>query len=193
MVTHFRHIPEWDSSGFLPPYIGDRRLASSHPPYLVSLTDMVQRFSSTSRRRAILHGFLQYRAELHQAGLVRGFQWVNGSFITDTTHIANREPSDIDVVTFYNLPDGYNQARLAAEFPALLNRDDIWEKYHTDATMICLDTSSMFYLLKLTAFWHTTWSHTEQGRQKGYLAISLSNDMDEAAREILLSEQTDAT
>ena len=188
MVTHFRDIPEWDSSGFLPPYIGDRRRATSHPPYLVALTDLVERFGDTSRRRAILDGFLEYRAMLHNAGLVRGFQWVNGSFITDTTRIANREPDDIDVVTFYYLPAGYSPERLVAEFPELLNSDAILEQYHTDATIICLDTDNMFYLLGLAAFWHTMWSHSAEGHRKGYVAVSLSNDRDESARAALRGE-----
>lgn len=183
MVTHIRHIPEWDSSGFLPPYTGGRLQPSSHPPYLVSLTDLVQRFGSTDRRRAILAGFLEYRAALHNAGLVRGFQWVNGGFITDTTGTGNSEPSDINVVTFYNLPTGYTQESLAAEFPAPLNDHDVREKYHTDATMICLDTDGMFYLLKLAAYWNAIWSHTAEDRRKGYLVISLFNDMDEVARK----------
>ena len=188
MVAHFRSIPEWDRRGFLPAFTGDPKQALSHPPYLVSLTDFVRRFGSTDRRRDILGGFLDYRAALHNAGLVSGFQWVNGSFIANTAQTGNREPNDIDVVTFYHLPDGSTQESLYAEFHPVFDNGAVLERYSTDTSAICLDSENMFYLLKVAAFWHTIWSHTKHGRRKGYVALSLSNDMDPAAG-IILDEQ----
>ena len=190
MITHFRHIPEWDSRGFLPPWLGEPRQAGSHPPYLVPLTDFVLRFGDTAQRREILTGFLDYRNALHAAGLVRGFQWVNGSFVTNTAQIANREPSDIDVVTFYHLPEGYTQETLLNTSPTTFDRTAVLAKYGADTDVICLDTSDMFYLLKVSVFWHSFWSHTIQGYRKGYLVIPLDNSMDASAR-MILDEQAD--
>ena len=189
MITHFRHIPEWDRRGFLPPWLGEHRQVGSHPPYLVPLTDFVLRFGDTARRREILTRFLDYRNALHTAGLVRGFQWVNGSFVTNTAQIANREPNDIDVVTFYHLLEGYTQEMLLDAFLAAFNNTDVLENYATDTHLVCLDTDHMFYLLKVAAFWHSLWSHTIESHRKGYLAISLSNDTDASARAILSGEQ----
>lgn len=191
MVAHFRPIPEWDRRGLLPAFMGNPTQATSHPPYLVPLTDFVQRFGSTARRRQILAGFLGYRAVLHNAGLVRGFQWVNGSFVANTSQTDNREPNDIDVVTFYHLPDGSTQESLYAEFHPVFDDGAVLERYSTDASTICLDSGNMFYLLKTAAFWHAIWSHTAQGHRKGYVALSLSNDMDATAGSIL-DEQIDA-
>ena len=190
MITHFRHIPEWDRRGFLPPWLGELGQAVSHPPYLVPLTDFVLRFGDTARRREILTGFLDYRNALHTAGLVRGFQWVNGSFVTNTAQIANRDPNDIDVVTFYHLPEGYTQETLLNTSPTTFDRTAVLAKYNADTDIICLDTSDMFYLLKVSVFWHSFWSHTIQGYRKGYLVIPLDNSMDASAR-MILDEQAD--
>ena len=136
MVAHFRSIPEWDRRGFLPEFTGDPMQASSHSPYLVPLTDFVRRFGNTDRRRNILAGFLEYRAALHNAGLVRGFQWVNGSCIANTAQTGNREPNDIDVVTFYRLPDGSTQESLYAAFHSVFDHRAVLEKYSTDTSTI---------------------------------------------------------
>jgi hypothetical protein len=65
--------------------------------------DLVTRFATTPERQAIIAGLLAYRHALHATGLVRGFQWLDGSFAEHVEVIEQRPPNDIDVVTFYGL------------------------------------------------------------------------------------------
>ena len=97
-------IPTWTADGVLPPINASHPVSPMRSPYVVSLTDYVLRFGDTAERRTILEGFLRYRAALHAAGLVQGFQWLDGSFLEHIELTEGRAPNDIDVVTFYRLP-----------------------------------------------------------------------------------------
>lgn len=144
------------------------------------------RLGGTAARRDLLDGFLAFRTALHRAGLTRGFQWLNGSFVTDIMRIADREPRDIDVVTFYRLPDGYTQESLAQESPELFDRSNNKTKYHTDALFLGLDALDMRSLANHVAYYNGLWSHTRQGQWKGYLEIDLA-DEDDATAKIALN------
>lgn len=96
-------IPSWDHAGQLPPFGGSPISADQRSPYRVGLTDLALRFGDSTARRNLLSGLLDYRAVLHAAGLQEGFQWIDGSFIEDTTFHSGGEPGDIDVVTFFRL------------------------------------------------------------------------------------------
>ena len=99
-------IPSWTADGVLPPVNASQPVSAERSPYVVSLTDCVLRFGNSSERRAILDGFLRYRSVLHRAGLVRGLQWLDGSFLEHVELTEGRAPNDVDVVTFYRLPAG---------------------------------------------------------------------------------------
>ena len=114
-------IPDWDPSGLLPPFLDSPALGGSRSPYHAGLTDMVLRFGDTGDRRKLLRGLLDYRAALHAADLRVGFQWVNGSFVEDTAQHAQREPNDIDLVTFLQLPDERTQAQWFQDNPSLFD------------------------------------------------------------------------
>jgi hypothetical protein len=73
-------IPGWTPDGVLPPINAGQPVSIERSPYVVSLTDYVLRFGDTPDRRAVLSGFLGYRAALHSVGLISGFQWLDGSF-----------------------------------------------------------------------------------------------------------------
>jgi len=113
-------IPAWNAFGVLPPAQGGLTSAG-RSPYTVSLTDLVLHYGTSTERCAIIAGFLRYRAALHAAGLVAGFQWVNGSFVENVEEQEGRPPNDIDVVTFYHLPVGSSQASLVAAHPGCLH------------------------------------------------------------------------
>ena len=44
-------------------------------------------------------GFLSFRDALQATGLVKGFQWINGSFLENVEEVEERNPRDIDVVS----------------------------------------------------------------------------------------------
>lgn len=185
MTPNRHNIPEWDIDGLLPPFVGNPAAPAQYAPYPASVTDLVLRFGDTARRREILTGFLDFRSALHQAGVVRGFQWVNGSFVEDIRQRGNREPNDIDVVSFLHLPKGYTQADLQNDFPSVFDRPANKRNHRTDTLFVFLDGGDMAFLAKSIAYWNSLWSHTREGIMKGYLSLDLAGDDDAAARAML--------
>ena len=185
MTAGFGTGLSWNASGLLPPYLGHPASSARRSPYAVSITDMVSRFGNTPVRRQILSGFLDFRSALHQAGLVQGFQWVDGSFVTDITKIEGREPRDIDVVTFFHLPTGYTQDALRRAYSDLFDRARNKSLYATDALFLVLDNTNLHYLAQRFAYYNSLWSHTRQWEWKGYLELDLSGNQDTQARTVL--------
>ena len=185
MTTNFDPIPRWNANGLLPPYLGDPASSVSRSPYPISLADLVSQFGYTPTRCQILSGFLNFRAALHQAGLVQGFQWVNGSFVADIMKIENREPRDIDVVTCFHLPEGYNQRDFARIHSELFDHARNKSLYDTDTLFQVLDNNDSRYLANRFAYFNGLWSHTRQGEWKGYLELDLSADEDAVAWSVL--------
>ena len=199
MTTNIGPIPEWDEWGLLPPYLGDPT-DSSRSPYRVSPTDLVLRFGTTVGRRSLLKGLLDFRAELHEIGLSRGFQWINGSFVEDKTLRESqkgqepREPNDIDVVTFFRLPDGYSEEDFNREHSDLLDHTSIRKQYGIDSFWVNLDDPVEF-LSRTITYWNSLWSHTRQHQRefqwKGYLEVGLAAQEDLMARAALNRKATE--
>ena len=109
-------IPTWTIAGVLPPIRpGQLGHSPDRSPYCVSLREVVEEFASSPKRIAILKELLDYRAALHQLGLISGFQWLDGSFMEDVETQESRSPNDVDVVTYFSLPSGETQATLFAK------------------------------------------------------------------------------
>ena len=171
----------WDSEGFIPPIGSDGSTSPNRSPYAVSLSELVEDFGHTPTRQRLLTGFLDYRAELHQAGLERGFQWINGSFLENIEDNEQRDPNDIDVVTFFHLPDGYTEATFYDAHQSIFDQGAIKSKYEVDAHYVYFDTDYIDYIVASSTYWYSLWSHTRDGSWKGYLRTGL-DDEDEAAR-----------
>lgn len=174
-------IPDWNSQGVLPPIDPVDPTAAERSPYAVSLTDFVLHFGTTEKRQTILLGLLGFRAALHAAGLDHGFQWVDGSFLEDIETIENRAPADLDVVTFFHLPQRENQRSIASAHPELFNHADTKSRFHVDAFFVALDDNPPKSLVERSAYWYSVWSHRRNGQWKGYLHIDLSARDDAAA------------
>ena len=177
-------IPDFEY-GLLPPFTGDGASEDEWSPYSVSLTEVVDRFGGSPERRRLLTGLLDYRAKLHQAGLVSGFQWVDGSFVEDKESQENAAPNDIDVVTFYYLPDGHTQQTLRAAFPAPFDRAEIKTLHSVHAFLRSLSQTVNEGLVRHWMYWHSLWSHKRTREWKGYLWVDLSDEEDDAARRSL--------
>ena len=183
-----REIPPWNGGGVLPP-LGPDPISPDRSPYVVSLIDFVLRFSDTQQRRKILAGFLRYRAGLHAAGLVDGFQWVDGSFLEQIELLEGRAPNDIDLVTFYRMPQGKPAAdvlRDLGEFWAsdLDGKERIKRDHHVDAYFVSLALKAES-LVRHAAYWYSMWSHRRTEAWKGYLQIDLGPTDDADALQIL--------
>lgn len=187
MLTTF---PNWNNQGIVPPIPADPLLATGHPrsPYPVSLLEVVQRFSTSPKRVAILRGFLQYRTALHRAGLMQGFQWLDGSFLENKEAMVGPDPDDIDVATFYHLPAGTTQTQLAIDDPLAFGSDGVARKarYSVDAYLISLGLSPVERLVAQSHYWYGVFSHSRRNLLwKGFLQIDLASGEDADANAFL--------
>jgi hypothetical protein len=123
-------IPEWTSLGVLPPISAT---AFERSPYRTSLTDLILRYATSVARNGILQGLLSFREALHAVGLSSGFQWVDGSFVENIELIENRDPHDVDVVTFFHMPDEQTQEALYSLASDLFKPSSTKATYHVDA------------------------------------------------------------
>lgn len=176
-------IPSWTPAGVLPPNNPAAPASPERSPYSVALTDLILRFNASPDRQAILTGLLDFRRALHEIGLVSGFQWLDGSFLEDVEATESRAPRDIDVVTFYALPEGQTQAGLLQQAASLFDPRSTKRTYHVDAYSVQLDGDSPEWLVRQSAYWYSVWSHRRDGLWKGYLEVDLNPASDERARE----------
>ena len=181
MCMGVESIPDWDSNGLLPANDVDNPISKNRSPYTVSLHDLVARFSNSEHRRKLLRGLLDFRAELRGAGIVAGFQWIDGSFAEHIEENENRIPIDIDLVTFLHLPIGLTAEALFQKFQSLFNRHNIKSKHSIDAYFVQLDGVMPEELVRESSYWHSVWAHTRDGQWKGFIQLGLADD-DKLAR-----------
>lgn len=177
-------IPAWTAEGVLPPNDATHPVSPSRSPYEVSLVDYVVHFGTTAERREVLAGYLRHRSALHSAGLTRGFQWLDGSFLEHVERLEGRTPNDVDVVTFFHLPAGRTQAELAAAAPHLLDHAHGKSTYRVDSYLVHLGTSPE-RLARQSAYWYSVWAHRRDRLWKGFVQVDLSPAEDAAARAAL--------
>lgn len=178
-------IPAWNASGVIPPVSSTEPTSAERSPYTVSLSDLVLRYATSPKRIHILSGFLQYRSRLHEAGLREGFQWLNGSFHENVEVNEARDPNDIDVVTFYRLPVGFDQQQALTQFADVFPqtaqaRLTLKATYFVDAYIVSLGLPGPL-LVQHSAYWYSMWSHRRDATWKGYLQIDLDPQEDALA------------
>lgn len=184
-------IPAWNAQGVIPPIDVADPTSASRSPYMVRLSDLVQRFGVTAERLTILQGLLLYRDALHAVGLTQGFQWLDGSFLEDVEMLEGRPPNDIDIVTFFRLPSGVTEMSILQRSSELFpmsgsDRQTMKQRFHVDAYYENLGALSEG-IVERTTYWYSMWSHRRSGIWKGYLQIDLASDEDAGALKVLSS------
>lgn len=175
-------IPAFSAAGVLPPFVGDAATPKPRSPYAVSISDVVQRFSTSAKRCEILRGWLSYRAGLHALGFLDGFQWVDGSFCEQ---LATREPNDVDLVTFYVKPTGVDLAALVASQPELFSPRLAKPRYLCDVYFVELHGGGHADPALVT-YWYSLFSHRRADLTwKGILQVPLAPTHDTHALDIL--------
>jgi hypothetical protein len=140
-----RVIPKLNTSGVLPPFIGeDATEPAGTSPYHCSMSQLCERFGSTPERRAILEGLLRFRSEMRAAGITSGWQFIAGSFVEDCEVLRGRPPDDVDVVTFAVLPATTPEEKrdLIAAHPTLFSPRRAKAEFKCDAYMVDLDVAA---------------------------------------------------
>ena len=176
-------MPAWNALGVIDPIDLLSPPTSHRSPYRVSLLEFVDAFGTSSSRVAILKGLLAYRAALRSVGVVAGFQWLDGSFLENVEMLERRDPGDIDVVTFYEMPPGKTQMSLRLQNPALFPQNGaelaaLKQRYRADAYLQVLSAKPAQLVAK-TAYWYSMWSHRRDLSWKGFVEVDLDGAGDQ--------------
>jgi len=168
-------IPQGDQLGLLPPIRpGTQGTDRDRSPYPARLADVVRRFGDTLERRIILRGLLRFRAELRDAGIADGFQWLDGSFFEAVEETRGRPPKDIDVVTFGVLGDEATQQARFDEYPHLFDHDAAKMNFGVDNFFVELGNAMTRDDVRTVGYWYSMWAHRrEDQRWKGFVEVDL--------------------
>ncbi|EHQ35981.1 DUF6932 family protein [Methanoplanus limicola] len=174
-------IPDWNIDGILPPINMADPTDFERSPYSISLTDLILRFANTKHRREIIKGFMNFRSDLHELGLNEGFQWIDGSFLENVEKTEGRNPNDIDLVTFFILPEETSQETLLSSNQDIFNSKRTKDEYNVDAYFVQLNSDGYEMLIRQITYWYSIWSHRRDGQWKGFIQIELSDKEDQIA------------
>jgi hypothetical protein len=178
-------IPEWNSLGLIPPIKEDEPTSFVRSPYSADLVSFIKQFATTIERCQIIEGFLNYRIELHKIGIVKGFQWLDGSFLENIELNGGRSPNDIDVVSFFHSPDGVTQTDLATKYPTIFAQHEVKKTFKVDAYFYELGKPMTNYDVKIISYWYSMWSHRRDNVWKGFVQIDLALTHDALASQEL--------
>lgn len=179
-------IPAWNSAGVLPPIRhGKPGHDPDRSPYRVPLHQLVEHFTETSERLAIMRGLLGYRQALHAANIVNGFQWLDGSFMEQVEVLESSTPNDIDVVTFFSMPEGMSQQALARNYGDLFTPVKSKAIFRVDAYGCILGEPTTSSHVKQISYWYSMWSHRRNGLWKGFIQVDLDPAEDLDANKVL--------
>ena len=162
---------DWDADGLLP--VRFRTLSGDEfrSPYNLSLPDLIRRFGGSGDRIELLRSLVRHRISLRNTGVEFWFQWVDGSFVEDAVLTRGREPKDIDLVTFYRLPDGRGADEFQASHPDVFDQATVKGQLSLDSYCVPLNGDSAEDLLLAFTYWRDWWSHTREGVEKGYVYL----------------------
>lgn len=184
----FNPLPEFTISGLLPPYVGsDPTKSRLTSPYPTTIEVLTQHFATSSKRGEILRGFLAFRQALASIGIFDGFQWLNGSFSEHIEMREQRDPGDLDVVTFFRRPTAVKDDAAFAGFVAanqnLFTAAYTKQQFCCDAYFVDLDVEPVS-VVSQTRYWYGLFSHRRAtGEWKGMIELPISvsqSDLDAA-------------
>ena len=184
----FTSIPSFTPQGVLPPYVGLPTHSSGYSPYRVALLEFVQHFATSDNRAEILKGFMSHRARLLTNG-IKGFQWLDGSFVEDIENSESRPPGDVDVVTFHGRPPALVDPTAWSAFVTanmdVFNSAQSKVAYKVDAQYVDF-TFGPVDVVRKTSFWCGLFSHKRVvGLWKGIVQVPLDGVDDAAANHFL--------
>lgn len=184
-------IPPLDPiTNSLPPYLRVQGKITDRSPYKCSISQLCTRYATSAARIAILGGLLNFRSECRVRGIV-GFLWIGGSFLEDIETLEQRDPNDIDAVTFIREPITPATVSVATSTPIdLRSRAYVKATYRVDHGFVEL-RSPASKLMNATYYWYGLYSHRRDDLWKGMLEIQLESTSgdDDVARDILEGKQ----
>jgi len=176
--------------GVIPPIDTADPTSPARSPYEMDIVRFVSIFALTPTRVKILKGFLNFRIALAKAGIVDGFQWIDGSFTENIELIGKRPPNDVDVVTFFSFQSGDDDEAVYQRDPELFDQPTVKSKFMVDSYFEGLEAPG-HYLVSRAVYWYSVWSHKRDLSWKGFVQVPLSPELDSAAMSILDSTVTE--
>jgi hypothetical protein len=179
-------VPDWNNAQVLPPiFPGKPGNSPDRSPYRVSMAAMVARFATSPERIRILHGLLDYRIALSKTIISDGFQWLDGSFMENKELIEGKPPNDVDVVTFFELPEDKTQDDLLGDNPDLFDNESVKARFKVDSYMHQIGGLLKQFDVRRISYWYSMWSHRRDERWKGFLEVTLSDAENSEAKALL--------
>jgi hypothetical protein len=185
-------LPDWTPAGVLPPYLQGYPANGfeSCTPYPATVTELIEKLGTSLRRLEIVVGLLAYREQWYQFGITDGFQWIDGSFMEDIEATERRSPRDVDVVTWFDLPDDLTEDEFLASASHLYDRAEIKHRYRVDAYSFAF-VPDLAIMVEQAAYWYGVWAHRRDDLWKGFLSIELNPLADREAAGFLKQRQVD--
>lgn len=179
-------IPAWNLQGVIPPVRpGLQGHDADRSPYKTPLHTFVDVMGKSHARLEIVEGLLQFRSEIHKIGIDTGFQWLDGSFSENVEMTEGRNPRDVDVVTFLQLPAGEDESAILAKNPKLFDQDYVKKTYQVDSYWDILGKPMGSQSVQQVCYWYSMWSHRRDGMWKGFIQVDLSSAQDSTAVQAL--------
>lgn len=139
-----------------------------------------------------MRGLLDYRAVLYGAGYIRGFQFVDGSFVEDVETLQARAPGDIDVFTVAQMPAHYLgnaqewQASGKPEWQRLMDFQANKQQFRVDSYGVVLEDAPLLDVIQAILYFHGLFGHQRVTMHwKGFAVVALDAADDQAARQAL--------
>jgi hypothetical protein len=186
-------FPGFDARGFLPAFEGQDGTTYDRSPYAATMTEIVSAMGTSTIRRGLLRGLLDYRDLLGRLGYVAGLQFVDGSFVEDIEVREGRAPADIDIFSFLERPINYQRDSAlwaSAGFPEweneVANRNLNKQRFGLDTYAIAVDEHGPLGVIMGTIYWYSLFSHKRVTHEwKGFLRVRLDPSDDALARAAL--------
>lgn len=166
-------IPQFNHEGLIPPFLGDMARGDAFSPYTTNIWEFVDRFSTSKRRCKILQGLIDLRHKLFCGGVL-GFQWIGGSF---TQRLSDREPSDIDIVTFFDYISSIDDMSRHIIDNKLHKNFGSKAAYMCDSFIVDISKNNIASnIIQQSTYWNGLFSHTRDKIWKGMLEIELQTE-----------------
>lgn len=177
-------IPDWRYDGLLPAVLDSGTTSSGRSPYAADASALVERFGHTKSRRDLIRKFFAFRNEVRNCGWHHGFQWLNGSFLTDVERLERgRAPGDIDVVSFLYSSEA-TDLTAARHMASEEGHDDIKSRLQIDSYFVDLDVKTET-VIDSAMYWQSIWGHRKGDyREKGFVKVTIDS-CDDAALSLL--------
>lgn len=170
-------IPPFDKNSVLPPYLEGHEPSDlkAQSPYKSDIVEFCRYFATSFQRVEILKGYVQFRLDSLKYGITQGVQWIDGSFVENIEVIDNRDPRDIDVLTFIIFTSKAEELRIKTAFPSFGDHNLSKRNYHVDHFPLVLNYHPML-IVNYTKYWCNLFNHNRQGVWKGMIEIPLYSD-----------------